>query len=60
MLGKCRLQVAYVQRRFLVMGKVRVHASEAPLEAEPAGLEAHKWDRRCKHVISVGLSEVGL
>lgn len=54
------MQVAYVQRRFLMMGKVRVYASEAPPEAEPAGLEVLKRDRRCKHAISVGLSEVGL
>jgi len=52
--------VAYAQRSFLMMGKVRVYASEAPAEAELAGLEVLKWDRRCKHAISVGLSEVGL
>ncbi|KTG31812.1 hypothetical protein cypCar_00015733 [Cyprinus carpio] len=40
MLGKYRLQVAYVQTRgFLMVGKVRVYVCEAPLEDEPAGLE---------------------
>ncbi len=54
MLGKCRLQVAYVQTRgFLMVGKLRGYICEAPLEAETAGLEVHKWDRRRKHAISV-------
>lgn len=61
MLGKYRLQVAYVQtREFLMVGKVRVYICETPLEAEAAGLEVHKWDSRGKHAISVVPSEAGL
>lgn len=43
-----------------MVGKLRGYICEAPLEAEAAGLEVHKWDRRRKHAISVVPSEAGL